>query len=95
MAVKADEILREMADLYKIKDETYGSTYHQIGEVLMLIFPDGVELRTVKDINRFHTLTMVLLKFLRYTNNFSGGGHPDSMRDMTVYCAMLEELDRL
>ena len=83
-------ILRDAADLFESRDEDYGDTWLNTGEVLKGLFPDGLQLITKEDFSRYNTLQNLISKLKRYCHNFEKGGHLDSVRDLEVYAAMLE-----
>lgn len=89
----AYDFLREGAETNREKHKEYGNNYLQIGAVCMAIFPGGIELRTEDDFNRFHLYLLKLVKLTRYQQNWSKGGHADSLLDDMVYGAMLMETD--
>jgi hypothetical protein len=86
-------LLNDMADLFKQRNALYGSSYKTFGSIMVGLFPDGLNLKTAEDFSRFGMLNMMVSKMDRYTSNFSKGGHPDSLRDLSVYSAMLLETD--
>jgi hypothetical protein len=90
---RASKILREAADLHEERNKVYGDNYKQLGYVVEALFPNGVYLQTKDDHNRFHLFILQIVKLTRYANNWSKGGHQDSVRDLIVYSAMLEEVD--
>lgn len=91
--MKATEHLRKGAETYESRNPLYGDNYKVFGETLKTLFPDGVIVKTVDDMNRLGVLVMILSKVGRYCNSFEDGGHADSIHDLMVYAAMLAELD--
>jgi hypothetical protein len=87
-----DILLQEAAKLFAEKGEAYGHSYKNFGKVCAILFPDPVELKSENDFNRIGLITMIVHKMLRYTRQFNSGGHLDSIKDLQVYGAMLEEL---
>lgn len=85
--------LKDSAKTQAEREAIYGENYKQHGKVMTALFPKGVLLETVHDFNRFGVLNMKVAKLTRYCQNFSNGGHPDSIHDDVVYSAILEELD--
>lgn len=85
--------LEESAALYHERNAIYGDNYKSHGRVMLALFPAGVNLLTADDHNRFGILTQIVAKLTRYTVNFSGGGHDDSLADIATYSAMLREID--
>lgn len=96
-------MLHEAADTYAERNKVYGDTYKKHGEVMKALFPDGIKFDTDDDHNRFGVLTMIVGKLTRYAQNFKPVhkegflappvGHADSLHDLSVYAAMLNELD--
>lgn len=91
---KADAILDLASKTYRERHAVYGDNYKVVGEVMKALFPDGIDLKTVDDHNRFHLFMLQIVKITRYANNFEAGGHEDSQLDISVYAAMLVEVDR-
>lgn len=90
---RANEFLTAAADTFKERNAQYGDNWTMVGEVMKGLFPNGVTLNTTDDWNRMHILLLKLVKLTRYTVNWNKGGHADSIRDDTVYGAMLESID--
>lgn len=89
----AAELLEQAAALYRSRNKEYGNNYHRFGDIMTALFPDGLCVSSKEDWNRIGVLFHIADKLTRYTNNFVAGGHADSLRDVKVYTAMLEELD--
>jgi len=92
-APRPDEILMKAAKLFKSRNVEYGNGYKDFGKIMMTLLPDGVEIKTAEDASRYAILNIMIAKFDRYCKNFHKGGHKDSLRDIPVYCAMLQEID--
>lgn len=93
MTKRVDEFLTEAAATFKAKNAEYGDNWSMVGEVMTGLFPTGVTMTTPDDWNRMHILLLKVVKLTRYTVNWDKGGHADSIRDDTVYGAMLEAID--
>ena len=91
---EAYKVLRQAADTYAKRNLVYGDNYKLVGNVMAALFPEGVTLRTPEDHNRFHIFMLEIVKMTRYTENWDKGGHEDSMLDLSVYAAILVEIDR-
>ena len=87
--------LNDAAKIYKQRNLIYGDSYKKFGKVMFVLFPDGVNAKGEDDLNRLGVLNMIVSKLMRYANNFSKGGHDDSLDDIAVYAMMLKELDQL
>lgn len=91
----AADILEEGAATYRQRNAQYGNSYKEFGHILKALFPKGVpNLPDVADNNRLMVFLQIVGKVHRYANNFTRGGHEDSLIDISVYSAMLAELDR-
>lgn len=93
--MRTDEILTEAAATFKARNAVYGDNYKRVGEVMVALFPNGVTLKTTHDWERMHIFLLGIVKQTRYCNNWEQGGHADSIRDNTVYSAMLESIDSM
>lgn len=87
------ELLEECAEIRKERNPNYGGSYKTVGSIFKAIFPEGVELKTEDDFNRFCVFGAVIGKISRYSPNFSDCGHADSLKDIANYALMLAELD--
>lgn len=90
---KTHDILREAAQTYEERNKVYGDNYIRVGKVMQAHFPSGLFVSTADDWNRLHIFLLGVVKDTRYITNWDTGGHMDSIRDRTVYSAMLEEID--
>lgn len=90
--MKTPEILKSAADLYEARNLIYKDSYKNVGGIFQALFPNGITLSTDHDYNRFSVLMHILNKIMRYSANWPSG-HPDSLKDLVVYAAMLLELD--
>ena len=86
----AAEVLEKMADTYRERNRVYGDNYLVVGQVMKSLFPDGVDLRSVEDYNKWHLFELIVVKMTRFAN--SSLTHQDSIHDMSVYGAMLESI---
>lgn len=85
--------LKLLGELYEDRNKTYGAAYKQFGDVLLGLFPEGLQLKTEEDFCRFAIFVHSMGKMVRYARAFNRGGHPDSLNDMSVYSQMLAEYD--
>lgn len=93
MAKRADEILMDLADLFRQRNQEYGNTYWMHGHVMRALFPEGLRLETEGDFTRLGIINMIVSKLCRLCQNWSRGGHHDSAIDSSVYFAMLAEVE--
>lgn len=89
----AADILYESAEIFEERGKVYGNNYTVAGEVLSSMFSSGLFLSTVSDFERFGILIQIVGKLTRYANNFKDGGHVDSIQDLSVYAAILQQID--
>lgn len=92
---KVPDMLRDAAAIYEERNKLYGDNYKRFGHMVKELFPKGLNLAGADDFNRFGILVQVISKLTRYAENFTRGGHADSLDDMAVYAMMLQELDNL
>lgn len=92
--IAADRLV-ELAELYRSRNAIYGDSFHQFGKVMAGLFPKGLPqvLVTETDWNRLAVVCHLVDKLIRYSNNFTAGGHPDSLDDIAVYSQILQFLD--
>jgi hypothetical protein len=88
----AADILAEMADTYRERNEVYGDNYKRVGAVMKAMFPEGVALFYAEDYNVWHLFELMVVKMTRFAN--SKLSHEDSIHDLAVYAAMVESLIR-
>jgi len=86
------KIIQEMHETFKQRGEVYGDNYKQVGEVMKVLFPDGIILNSVMDFNTYSIFDLITVKLTRFAQ--SKMKHIDSIHDIAVYCAMLESLIR-
>jgi hypothetical protein len=82
----ADKVMENMLATFKERGKIYKTNYLMIGEILSVMFPEGVVLKTPEDHNKWHLFLMTMVKATRLANtNLS---HEDSGLDMAVYASM-------
>lgn len=86
----ASEILLDMAETFRERNKIYGDNYKRVGEVMVALFPNGVELKTKEDFNTWHLFELMIVKLTRFAN--SELTHVDSIHDCAVYAAMVQSL---
>lgn len=86
------ELLRSMADTFEERNAGYKDNFKVVGAVMEAMFPNGVELKTADDYNRWHLFELMIVKMTRFTN--SGLTHKDSIHDSAIYAAMVESLTK-
>ena len=90
--MKPDEILEKWAKFFKKRNEEYGSSYLRHGEIMKLLFPNGITLETADHFYYFHIFVLELVKIIRIANSMQAGTSSlDSWKDLAVYAAMFVE----
>jgi hypothetical protein len=84
--IKGDKILEDMAATYRERNATYGNNCTKVGQILAILYPDGMQLKTADDFTRWHLVDWMVGKLTR----FACGNHLDSIHDLAVYAAMVE-----
>ena len=90
MKKNAADILGEMAETFRERNKVYGDNYKRVGDVMVALFPEGVELKTQEDFNTWHLFELMIVKLTRFAN--SNLTHVDSIHDCAVYAAMVQSL---
>jgi len=83
-------LMRKNVDLFEGRNEVYGDSFVHFGPVMKALFPNGIEVRTVDDWNRVGVLVQMISKLTRYS---ASPGHVDSLRDLSVYAAILAGIE--
>lgn len=86
--------LEEALETYKERNKIYGDNYKQFGYIMTALFPSGIPGDSPLAWNRLGVIVQIVSKLSRYAQNI-GEPHKDSIHDIIVYAAMLEELDDL
>ena len=89
------EKLIAAAKLFEERNRLYGDNYKNFGRAMTAMFPLGLQLTSESQHSRFAIFVQILAKLTRYAENFTRGGHEDSLDDLSVYAQMLNELDAL
>ena len=84
--------LEQALETFNQRGAAYGPSYLQYGEVISSLFPEGINLQSTDDINRFGLMSMIISKLTRYCNQWDEP-HKDSIHDLGVYAFMLEGVD--
>ena len=89
------DCLEEALETFKQRNKQYGDNYLTHGKVMTALFPNGIQLQTVEDWNRFGIVNMIVAKLTRYAQKWPDVSEStiDSVHDTGVYSFMLEALD--
>ena len=86
----AGKILKEMHETYLSRQKVYGNNYAIVGQIMPMLFPNGLMLKSPEDFEMFHLFDLLIGKLTRFT--VSEMTHQDSIHDLAVYGAMVEEV---
>lgn len=86
------EILNELQEVFKLRNQQYGDSYLTAGQIMEILFPDGIQVKGAREYNRLMIYIHIITKFTRYAHSLQTTGHMDSAEDMCVYSAMLASL---
>lgn len=86
----AADILDAMAATFRERNAVYGDNAVMVGQVMKVLFPNGVELNNPEDYHMWHLFELKIVKLTRFA--ISGLKHEDSIHDDGVYSAMCERL---
>lgn len=86
----AADILEEAGATFRERNAVYKDNADNVGKVMAALFPDGVQIKTAADHKMYHLFELMVVKMTRFAN--SGLTHQDSIRDLSVYGAMVENL---
>lgn len=82
-------ILRNMAATCEDRQGMYGEVWRIVPQLVGLLFPDGVPPWLLTD-PRWHLFELALVKLARFAH--SDLKHRDSIHDMGVFCALVENV---
>jgi len=94
----AADILRSHSEFFREKNIEHGNSYKDVGEMLNLMFPNGLTLKGTDDFNIFSVFITMLYKIKRISGCMFSDSHlkyesaTDSPKDLSIYSAMLQEL---
>ena len=86
----AGDILEAAGKTFRERNAVYKDNASKVGQVMAVLFPNGVQLKTAEDHKMYHLFELIIVKLTRFTN--SGLQHQDSVHDLAVYAAMCEVL---
>jgi hypothetical protein len=86
----AADILAGAADTFRERNAVYRDNAVMVGQVMECLFPDGVTIKTKEDHHFYHLFELIIVKLTRFAN--SELRHKDSIHDLMVYAAMVENL---
>lgn len=96
--VSTADLLQQSADLFRTKNKEHGDAYYKVGQMLHVLYPDGLTLNSLEDFTIIGTLVQILFKLARTSNTCFGDkdlvydSRTDSPTDSSVYNMMLVEI---
>ena len=86
--------LKAKADLFNERAALYGDNYKRFGPIMkQLLHVQMLDPMDAHAMNRLGIFVQIVSKITRYGENFTAGGHNDSLDDIAVYAMMLKSLD--
>jgi hypothetical protein len=82
---RAIELAYELIEIMKERGEAYGSNEHKTAQIMLILYPEGINNCTFEDLVRQKFITYIIDKLSRYVK----GGHEDSLLDMAGYALRL------
>lgn len=92
--MNAGKRLKNLSGLFAERKKDYKDGYKRHGDVIVALFPNGINQSNPVDAARFSLVTCLVIKLIRYCDNFDRGGHEDSLDDMAVYSQILQSYDK-
>lgn len=86
----AADILTLGGETFRERNSNYRDNAVQVGQVMQVLFPNGVTLKTQADHHFYHLFELMVVKLTRFAN--SDLKHIDSIHDLMVYAAMCENV---
>jgi len=86
----AADILTLGGETFRERNSNYRDNAVQVGQVMQVLFPNGVTLKTQADHHFYHLFELMVVKLTRFAN--SDLKHVDSIHDLMVYAAMCENV---
>lgn len=83
-------VLQSMAETFYERNSAYKDTYLRVGPILKLLNVPSLD--TEEQLTKYHLVMLCVVKLVRYVT--SDMQHPDSVHDLGVYAAMLQELTK-
>ncbi|USN16396.1 polynucleotide kinase [Luteibacter phage vB_LflM-Pluto] len=82
------DLLINMGKTFAERNKKYGNNGIKVGDVMKVLFPDGITVNSEADHRMHHLFNLVIVKLTRFVN--SGLKHADSIHDLAIYAAMCE-----
>lgn len=87
--IRLDEHYQKLKATFIERGQTYKDGHYRQAEIMNILFPEGQRFAGAQGL-MFHFIYMIVLKLVRFCDNFKTGGHKDSIHDLAVYAAMLD-----
>jgi hypothetical protein len=83
-------IFDQMSATLRSRSADYGYNASKVADMLAVMFPNGVTLKTAADFEMWHLFELNIVKLTRFVN--SGLKHKDSIHDGSIYGGFVERL---
>lgn len=91
--LKVPDLMSKAIKLFEERAASYGPNYRRAAQIMMVLFPNGIHLKTEEDFLRFQLLEHIISKLTRYTTDWTKP-HADSIFDQAVYTFMMAAADQ-
>lgn len=85
--------LADSGEIFLQRNAEYGDNWSRVGAIMDILFPDGIDLDTKADHDKYHLFSLAIVKLTRYSHNYHEG-HEDSLKDCANYLMMVLALDK-
>ena len=86
-----DQILRDCADRYALKNESWGDSWKETAKTMNQLLP---EMHSEEEWQQIICIMLITLKLHRATQNFPNSLSLDSLADLSTYTAMLASIQK-
>ena len=83
-------VFDRLRQIYLERRSAYGDSYFTFGEMMNVLFPEGINLKGRDHFMIFGLLVHVLTKMARFTCKMPDEAHSDSLQDMAVYALLID-----
>lgn len=81
--------LEKLKQTFIDREKVYKDGHYRHAAILDILFPNGIHFSGDKGV-MFVFINMIIIKLVRFCDNFGDGGHKDSIHDLSVYGIMLD-----
>lgn len=85
----AENIQKEQMQILKQRNSEYGQAYKKVGEIMQILFPNGIFIFEKEQQQYFDLFKQVVGKLARFSHQFPNEIHRDSLIDAGNYITLL------